>query len=344
MQDVLKSLLGGETLAEAEAEAVFERILTGGADEAQIGALLALMRQRGATTDELVGGARAMRRHVTRVPTEGLEALGALIDTCGTGGAPKTFNVSTAVAIVTAAARGDRRALVAKHGSRSRSGRGSAETLERLGVNVAAPVETQRRCLEEIGVCFCFAIHHHPAMRFAAGPRKSLGFQTIFNLLGPLTNPAMAPRQFMGVYDRGLVEQMGEALRRLGAERAMVVHGLDGLDELTTTSPSMMAEVSPSGVTLREVDASDLGLERATMSDLQQVSDLDEAAALLRRVISGQTGPSFDMVCLNAGGALVVAGAASDLTSGVAVAREAIESGRAREALERLVELTNASQ
>ncbi|MEC9373898.1 MAG: anthranilate phosphoribosyltransferase, partial [Planctomycetota bacterium] len=280
MQDVLRRLVGGARLTESEAESAFERILTGGADEAQIGAMLALIRSRGATTDELVGAARAMRRFVTRVPTEGLEEIGVLIDTCGTGGAAKTFNVSTVAAIIAAAARGERRVIVAKHGSRSRTGRGSAEVLERLGVNVAAGTDAQRKCLEEIGVCFCFAIHHHPAMRYAAGPRASLGFPSIFNLVGPLTNPAMAPRQLMGVYDAALVEQIAEAHLRLGAERAMVVHGLDGLDELTTTSANRIADVRGGTVEIRTYDAASDGVARASLEDLQQATDLGEAADL----------------------------------------------------------------
>ncbi|MCA9309624.1 MAG: anthranilate phosphoribosyltransferase, partial [Phycisphaerales bacterium] len=187
MQDTLRQLLEGRSLSEREAEHVFTQVLTGQANEAQVGALLALIAVRGVNLDELVGAARVMRAYVTPVPVQDADTV---IDTCGTGGAPKTFNISTAVALVAAACERDgRRVRVAKHGGRSRTGRGSAEVLARLGVNIDAPPAAQGRCLDQVGVCFSFAIHHHPAMRFAAGPRKSLGFPTVFNLLGPLTNP-----------------------------------------------------------------------------------------------------------------------------------------------------------
>ena len=197
-------LVAGERLSEDEASTVFEALLSGELDEAQIGCILSLIQARGVTVDELVGAARAMRAHVTPVPFTPREGE-VLIDTCGTGGAAKTFNVSTAAAIVAAASEpppgsGIRRVVVAKHGNRSRTGRGSAEVLAGLGVNIEASPEVQARCLKEIGVCFSFAMRHHPAMRHAAGPRRSLGFPTLFNLLGPLTNPARAPRQLLGVY------------------------------------------------------------------------------------------------------------------------------------------------
>lgn len=341
MQEILRRLIAGERLSEQEAELAFERILTGKADEAQIGAMLALMKQRGAATDELVGGARAMRRHVSPVSTDGLESLGAVIDTCGTGGAPKTFNVSTVVAFVAAAARGRRRAIVAKHGSRSRTGRGSAEVLEHLGVNVAAGAASQRRCLEELGVCFCFAIHHHPAMRYAAGPRASLGFPTIFNLLGPLTNPARAPRQLMGVYDAALIEQIGETLRRLGVERALVVHGADGLDELSTTGENQVVDVQGESIRTYTLDPQELGLARAGLADLQETRTLDEAADVIRRILSAEPGPARDLVVLNAAAALVAADAAEGFDEAVSLASEAIDRGDALAALEGLIRLSN---
>ena len=338
MREALATLRDGGTLGEDAARAVFDLILGGGADEAQIGALLALLATRGPTADELTGAARAMRAVVAPVPVAD-SARGALVDTCGTGGAPKTFNVSTGAAIVAAGAGGldgaGARVRVAKHGNRSRTGRGSAEVLTTLGVNVDASPETQARCLEEAGVCFCFAIHHHPAMRYAAGPRKSLGMPTIFNLLGPLTNPAGATRQLLGVYDRRFVGLVAECLSRLGAERAIVAHGLDGLDEMTTTAPTAVAEVGPGGVREGEVDAGALGVARATLDDLRETT-LDDAAAAIERILGGEAGPRADIVALNAGAALVVGGAAADLGAGVALAREAIASGGAARALEAL--------
>ncbi|MEL6796134.1 MAG: anthranilate phosphoribosyltransferase, partial [Planctomycetota bacterium] len=225
----IDTLIRGDRLGEGETEAIFARLMAGELDDAQIGALLALLQRGGPTVDEVVGGARVMRAKVERVPFEPTGDQ-RLIDTCGTGGAPKTFNVSTAAAIVAAAA--DERVRVAKHGNRSRTGRGSAEVLQELGVNVDASVETQAACLREIGVCFCFAIHHHPAMRHVIGPRKSLGVPTIFNVLGPLTNPAGAKRQLIGVYAPHLVDLVAGALARLGTDRAIVMHSREGLDEI----------------------------------------------------------------------------------------------------------------
>ena len=216
--------------------------------------------------------------------------------------------------------------------------------LAALGVDIDAPPPVQRRCLERAGVCFAFAVNHHPAMRFAAGPRKSLGFPTVFNLLGPLCNPAGARRQVMGVYEERFVALIGEALRRLGAERALVAHGRDGMDEITTTAPTTVAEVTPAGVTVRTIDAAELGIERATPGALS-AGTLDEAAAAFRAVLDGAGGAhraAGDIVALNAGAALMVGGAAASIDQGLAMARRAIESGAARETLARLVECSNA--
>ena len=210
-QPLISDLLAGRVLSEHSTEQLFESLLSGQLDDQQIAAVLTFIQSRGVTVDELVGAARVMRRHVTRVPVNVPGAV--VIDTCGTGGAPKTFNISTAGAIVVAGASPHRtgsgpHVVVAKHGNRSRSGRGSAEVLARLGVNVDATPAVQARCLREAGVCFCFAIHHHPATKYVAAARKSLAFPTIFNLLGPLTNPAGATRQLIGIYDRTAVEKM----------------------------------------------------------------------------------------------------------------------------------------
>jgi anthranilate phosphoribosyltransferase len=334
VQEHLQTLLEGRSLDERQAEDIFESLLAGRLEEAAIGGLLSLIQTRGATAPELTGAATAMRRHVERVPYEPPEGV-RILDTCGTGGAPKTYNVSTAAAIIAAAAGFNGGLRVAKHGNRSRTGRGSAEILDRLGVNLDASPESQARCLEEAGVCFCFAMRHHPAMRHAAGPRKALGFPTIFNLLGPLTNPAGAAHQLLGVYDRDAVRPMAEALAALGTKRAIVAHGLDGLDEMTTTTGTLLCEVEDGVVIEREAVAEDFGLERATLEDLQ-AGDLDEAERAIRDVLAGERGPKLDLALWNAAGALAAGEIAEDLAEGLDLARDAVESGAAERTLERL--------
>lgn len=335
MQDLLAQLAAGRTLSREQSRDAFAMVLRGEAEPAQIGALLALIQSRGVTVEELIGAAGVMREHVTPVPVaESLRSR--LVDTCGTGGAPKTFNVSTAAAIIAAAAGntgGERRLLLAKHGNRSRTGRGSAEVLAQLGINVDATPEQQARCLEEVGICFCFAIHHHPAMRHAAGPRRALGFPTVFNLLGPLTNPAGARRQLLGVYDRDRLETLAHALAALGTERAMVVRGDDGLDEITTTTTTTIAHVQNGEVEIESFDPSSAGIERATLDDLK-AGNLDEAAAVIRSILAGEPGPKADIAVLNAAAALVVRGAAHTMADGVKCCREAIAGGDAMGCLE----------
>jgi len=338
--EALSLLLAGQSLTESQADAVFEQLLSGSLDDAQIGALLALIQTRGATARELTGAARAMRRHVDPVPFMPGEGV-RLVDTCGTGGAPKAFNVSTAAAIIAAAAGYPEGLRVAKHGNRSRTGRGSAEILGRLGVNLDASPDAQARCLEEAGVCFCFAMRHHPAMRHAAGPRRSLGFPTIFNLLGPLTNPAGADRQLLGVYDRSCVRPMAEALAALGSTRALVVHGTDGLDEMTTTGATVVAEVEGGVVVESEVSAEDYGIPRASLADLQ-VQDLDEAEAVIRAVLAAEPGPRLDLALWNAAGTLLAGGAAETLAEALDLARDAVESGAAEKTLETLVRVSSS--
>ncbi len=340
-QEILRQLLTGAPLSERQSQAAFEQILSGLWSEAHIGAMLALIASRpgGPTVDELVGGARVMRRHVTPVALPA-GARGRLIDTCGTGGAPKAFNVSTIAAIVTAAAAPGR-VLIAKHGSTSRTGRGSAELMQSLGVNVAATPEAQSRCLEKLGVCFCFAIHHHPAMKHAAPARKALGFPTIFNLLGPLTNPAGAPRQLMGTYSASLADKLAHTLARLGAEKAIVVTSHDGLDELTITDTNIVHTVERGAISTRVLDARSLGLTPAPFESLAAAT-LDDATRIAREVLAGAKGPHRDMVMLNVAGALVAADAAADFADGVAQAASAIDSGAASRTLDALVAESNA--
>jgi len=326
----LDTLAAGGTLTEPEAADLFRAILRGELNTPQIAAVLAHIASRGEPIDVLVGAARAMREAVTPVPTNPAWA-DRVVDTCGTGGAPKTFNISTAAALIAAGAG----ARIAKHGNRSRTGRGSAEVLGALGVNVDASPQVQARCLEEAGVCFCFAIHHHPAMRHAAEARKSLSHPTIFNLLGPLTNPAGASRQLLGVFARDKVEPVAGALARLGASRAMVVHGLDGLDEMTTTAPTFVAHVLDGDVRTETIDSADLGFTRASFGQLTAAS-VDESARIIRGILAGVRSPMGDIAVWNAAGALVVGGAAEDLRCAVALARSAIDSGAASRALDRL--------
>ena len=345
IKPLLMLLARGHRLDREGSAALFEALLTGSLDDAQIGGVLGMLQLRSPSVPELAGAADVMRRHVTPVLTPD-DPDARVIDTCGTGGAPKTFNVSTAAALVAAAATPEpasavSRVLVAKHGNRSRTGRGSAEVLGALGVNVDASPATQSACLDETGVCFCFAIHHHPAMRHAMGPRRSLGFPTIFNLLGPLTNPAGAARQLIGVYDDAFVDLVAQTLAELGVERAMVVHARDGLDELTVTAPTRVAHVIGSQVTTEEVDPAALGLAHATIDDLR-VDDVERSADLIRSILAGDPGPARDMVALSAAGALIVAGAAPDWSSGLAAAYDAIDSGRARDTLERLAKRSHA--
>lgn len=329
--DILAQLVVPRHLSAEQAEFCLEELLNGRMDASQVGAFLALLQAKGVVTAELVGAATAMRRHVTRVPLSA-EMAARAIDTCGTGGAPKLFNVSTAAALIAAGAG----AKVVKHGNRSRTGRGSAEILQALGVNVEATPEVQARCVEEAGLCFCFAIHHHPAAKHAAGPRRSLGLPTIFNLLGPLTNPGGAKRQLLGVARRQQVEVMAQALSRLGCERAMVVHSLDGFDELSTTSSNTIAHVRGDQIVMETLDVVALGLRPARAAELQAES-LEEATAVIRGVLDGAKGPKLDIALLNAAAALVVAGAAGSMSDGLVKARLSVESGAAKRGLERLV-------
>jgi len=346
MKDLLAQLVDGEPLSEALAVDAFAAIMDGEAEPAQTGALLTAIAMRGATTDEMVGAARVMRERARRVDVpDGLVA----IDTCGTGGDHAgTFNISTAAALVAAAAGRPEGLCVAKHGNRSVTSKsGSSQVLETLGVTLAVDDATLTRCLDEAGICFCFAPAHHPAMKHAAPVRAALGFRTLFNLVGPLTNPAGARRQLMGVYDPKLTEPLAEVLQRLGAVHAMVVHGeipggghtVSGLDELSTCGTTRVTELRDDAIRTFTEDATALGLPFSHPSSLR-VDGPDASAALIRKVLDGQHGPARDIVCLNAAAALVVGGAAGELREGVEAAADVIDSGAAAKTLETLVALT----
>ncbi len=335
----LKLLIRGQTLSREQSRAAFGEIMSGSSHHAEMGAFLALLARRLPTVDELAGAAMVMREHATVVATS--IDPGQILDTAGTGGAPKSFNVSTLAAIVAASAG----VYVAKHGNRSRTGRGSAEVLQALGVCIDADVEVQRRCLEQGHIAFCFAPRHHPAARHAMPVRQALGFPTIFNVLGPLTNPARARRQAIGVYDRAFVPLVAQVLCELGAVRAVVYHGLDSLDEVTTGATTLVAEVSQNAqggsVRVYETTPEAMGVTRVNPLSVAPET-VAEAAALFIAVLEGRAPlAATDFTLVNAAAALVAAGRAEDLRGGVALARATIASGGCKATLERLVTLSH---
>ncbi|MDI6713374.1 MAG: anthranilate phosphoribosyltransferase [Anaerosomatales bacterium] len=326
----------GGSLSEEEARVVMGAIMDGEATPAQIAALVVGMRMKGETVDEIVGFARAMRERATPVRP----AIPGVLDTCGTGGdGLHTFNISTATAFVVAGAG----VPVAKHGNRAvSSSAGSADVLEALGVNLDLDSRAMARCIEECGVGFLFAPALHASMRHAAGPRREIGIRTVFNILGPLTNPAGAERQLLGVYDPRLVPVLAEVAGRLGAKRVLVVHGHPGMDEVSASGPTLVAEFDADAGEVRtyEIEPEQAGIARSTLADVVG-GDAAENAAILRRVLEGEPGPRRDVVLLNAAAALMAAGVASDLADGVERARASIDSGKAAEALERLIAVSN---
>jgi anthranilate phosphoribosyltransferase len=337
ISDVMERLLANEDLDGPTMERVMEAMLAGELTPAIIGGFLIGLRAKGESVTEIGAAAKVMRRHAKGIPVpEGVP----LLDTCGTGGdGTGTFNISTAAAIVAAAGG----ATVAKHGNRSVSSKsGSADVLEALGVNLSLPVERLGEILEQVGISFLFAPAHHAATKHAVGPRKELGVRTLFNVLGPLTNPAGAKRQVMGVYAKSLVEPLASVLCDLGAEHAIVVHGADGLDEFSLSGESFVSEVRDGLVTSYTVTPAEVGLVSAPLSALIG-GDAADNAKILRAIFSGEAGAPSDAVALNAGAALYVAGEASSLSEGVVIASDLISSGAAEAKLEELVLATNAN-
>lgn len=335
----LRLLIAGNTLTTEQAQAAFGELMGGQSHPAEVGALLALLARRLPTVEELTGAVLVMRSHMTALETSIDPAR--ILDTAGTGGAPKAFNASTLSAVI-AASHG---VPVAKNGNRSRTGRGSAEVLEILGIPLELGLEGQRRCLEQAHFTFCFAPNHNPAARHAMPIRKALGFPTIFNLVGPLTNPAHARRQVVGVYDRAFVPLIAEVLRELGTEHALVYHGLDGLDEMTTGAPTLVAEVTRTAqggsVHLREVTPESVGVRHGNPLSVAPAS-LADAARLFRDVLVGRAATTaMEMAVLNAAAAFVAGGCAASLAEGVGLARKSIASGAAEAALDRLVTVAN---
>lgn len=343
---MLKSALGkiveGGYLERGEAREVMEAIMTGQATGAQFGALVTALRMRGESDEEIAGFAEVMRDKALRVP---LPAGRDVVDCCGTGGDKSdSFNISTAAALVAAAAG----ARVAKHGNRAASSRcGSADVLEELGVRIEATPEQVARCIEEVGIGFMYAPAFHPAMKYAGPPRREIGIRTTFNILGPLTNPARASAQLVGVSDRALVEQLARVLGLMGTRHAVLVHGLEGLDEVSVSGPTLVCEVRADlpGATPRiatyEVTPEQFGLERGSPSELKG-GDAAENARILREVLAGEASPRLSVVLLNAAAVLYVAGVATTWAAGITLARDAVESGRAQKTLARLVALTQS--
>jgi anthranilate phosphoribosyltransferase len=330
----IAKVAAGTSLSEAEAYTVFSAMMDGDVTPAQMGGFLMALRVRGETVEEITGGARVMREKAVRVT-----APDGAIDTCGTGGdGSGSFNISTAVALVVASLG----VPVAKHGNRALSSKsGSAEVLQQLGVNIDAEPAVLERCLEGAHIAFLMAPRHHTAMRHVGPVRVELGTRTIFNLLGPLSNPAGASHQLLGVFDGKWVVPMAKVLRNLGSTRVWVVHGEDGLDEITTTAATRVAELRDGHVREFSVTPEDAGLKRAAPEDLKGGDPAHNAAAL-RDLLDGKTGAYRDIVLLNAAAALVVADKAADLRAGVALAAAALDSGAAKATLNKLVTLSSA--
>ena len=348
IKDAIARVVERQDLTEDEMVEVMSEIMGGEATPAQIGAFITALRMKGETVAEITGAARVMRDRATPIRVGAVLDLDrddinldreTILDTCGTGGSgTKSFNISTTVAFVVAACG----VKVAKHGNRSVSSTcGSADVLEALGVNLSVPPEKVEECIREAGIGFLFAPALHGAMKHAIGPRREIGIRTIFNVLGPLTNPARADRQVLGVYRADLVETLARVLAGLGCRRGFVVHGEDGMDELTLTGATCVGEIRDGAVALSTVTPEQFGFARYPLSELQG-GDALQNAAIVRAVLNGEAGPKRDVVLLNAGFALVAAGAADTVVAGITMARNAIDSGAARGRLERLVSLTNS--
>jgi anthranilate phosphoribosyltransferase len=351
IRKAIARIVEGEDLTEGEMIEVMNQIMSGECTPAQIGSFITALRMKGETVEEITGAARVMREHATPIRV-GRNVLDmdrddinidreTILDVVGTGGdGTNTFNISTTVSFVVSACG----VKVAKHGNRSVSSAcGSADVLEKLGINLDVTPDTVKRCITGIGIGFLFAPALHGAMKYAIGPRREIGIRTIFNILGPLTNPAGADCQVMGVYQASLVEKLAGVLHRLGCRHGFVVHGCDGMDEITLTGETLVAEVTPAGVTMSNVTPEQVGLARCPLEILKG-GDATANAAIVRAILAGEQGPRRDIVLLNTAYALVAAGKAASPAEGIALAAKAIDSGRAMGQLERLAELTNQGE
>jgi len=334
IKEAISTLVSGRSLTTEEAASVMEEIMNGEATPAQFGAFVTALRLKGETVDEIVGLAKTMRARA--VPVTIAEPV---VDTCGTGGdGSHTFNISTAAAFVVAGAG----LKVAKHGNRAMSSQcGSADVLEALGVKIDLGAEQVRRCLEEVGIGFMFAPIFHPAMKHAAAPRREIGIRTVFNILGPLTNPAGAKAQVLGVAEEALLEKMALVLQSLGCNHALVVHGEDGLDEITLTDKTHVCEFKDSDIKSYTISPEDFGLSRASLDDLKGGTAIENASRL-RNVLAGTSGPQRDVVLMNTAAALVAGDKVETLKQGVTLAGEVIDSGHALAKVEQLIKLSQS--
>ncbi len=334
IKEAIQSLISGRSLTKEEAALVMEEIMGGEATPAQFGAFVTALRLKGETADELVGLAKTMRAKAISVPVSE-----PVVDTCGTGGDNlSTFNISTAAALVAAGAG----VRVAKHGNRAMSSQcGSADVLEALGVKIDLDAKQVKRCLEEVGMGFMFAPIFHPAMKYAASPRREIGIRTVFNILGPLTNPAGARAQVLGVADGSLVEKLASVLQGLGSHHVLVVHGKDGLDDITVTGETMVCELKNDSLRSYTISPEDFGLPRASLSDLKG-GTAAENAELVLNILNGGPGPKLDAVLMNASAVLLAVDRVDTLKQGITLAKEVVESGHALAKLNQLVEFTQS--
>jgi anthranilate phosphoribosyltransferase len=335
IREAISKLVNGSNLTEKEAILVMEEIMSGQATDAQIGSFLTALRIKGETVEEITGFARVMRAKATSVrPKQEF-----LVDTCGTGGdLAGTFNISTTAAFVVAGAG----VHVAKHGNKSVSSHcGSADVLEALGVKMDLPPEGIAQCIDQVGLGFLFAPLLHQAMKYAIGPRREMGIRTVFNILGPLTNPAKATAQVLGVYASELTEVMASVLGELGVKHALVVHGADNLDEISITGESMISEYKDGKVVTYTIDPSEFGLRIAPLAEIKG-GTAEENVAILKRILEGEDGAPRDVVLLNAAAALIAADATTNFADGLEMARVSIDSGRAKKVLENLIQFTNS--
>ncbi len=335
IREMIAKAAAGQGLTLDEARQVMGEIMNGEATPAQIGAYLTALSIKGETVDEVTGSAMVMREKATRIDP----GPGHVIDTCGTGGDRfGTFNISTATALVLAGCG----IKVAKHGNRAASSHsGSADVLQSLGVNIEADFPVVERCMQEAHIAFLFAVRHHASMKHAIGPRREIGIRTIFNILGPLTNPAGARHQLLGVFAPRLTEFMATVLRNLGSSHAVVVHGADGMDEITTCAETTVAELARGEITSRTIRPEDFEIPRAKLADLQ-VAGPAESAEVIRDVLANKPGPARDIVLLNAAFGLLAADQVATPRQGLELARQALAAGFARQALEKLVRVSNA--
>ncbi|MGD8572266.1 MAG: anthranilate phosphoribosyltransferase [Gammaproteobacteria bacterium] len=329
----IAAVIDKRDLSQDEMEAVMRTIMTGEASQSQIGGFLVGLRMKGETVDEITAAAKVMRELAARVNVTGAH----LLDTCGTGGdGARTFNVSTAVAFVAAAAG----AKVAKHGNRSVSSKsGSADVLEAAGVNLDLSPEQVAQCIEQVGVGFMFAPKHHGAMKHAIGPRKEMGVRTIFNVLGPLTNPAGAPNQLLGVFSHHWVAPLAEVLGQLGSQHVMVVHAEDGMDEISIGAPTRVAELKDGEVRTYNMTPGEFGIDQGDVSQLA-VDDAQQSLVMIRKVFANEPGPARDIVLLNAGAAIYTAGLADNVASGIEKAKAVLANGEAANKFDALVDLS----